>query len=102
MTSTLPHRLVKRIRNRRRAEPKITTWNHRVLIRETPTPDDDPDQTFTIIEAFYDHQGRIIAWGECHLDADTFEELFLTIKLLMDARTCTPLTEADLPGPAAA
>lgn len=76
------------------------TWNYRVL-REVTTVADEPHESFSIIEVYYDAAGNIESWAEpenVRPGGDNLIELASDLTLMSAAIAKPVLNRGDLPG----
>lgn len=91
------------LEERARAE-RINSWGYRV-VRYSSTVNDEEDESFAVIEAYYNKDGLIVAWCEAVPTGNTVHELYNTLTR-MDTATgqafltnpmFAPIDVADLP-----
>jgi hypothetical protein len=81
-------------------EAEIDHWDYRVrgFTAFTGVPGADPEESHDIIEAYYDAEGNVVAWGN-NIGAvgGTLDELRDELSLMLEACDKPVLDEDDLP-----
>jgi hypothetical protein len=66
----------------------MSAWNYRLLKSEAG---------YRIIEVYYDHAGKIVAWCEARPCGESAREVAADLELMQQAVDRPTLTYADLP-----
>lgn len=74
------------------------TWNYRVLRHAEDPPPAEGEESFRIIEAFYDDGGDLYAWSTAEPFGETVEELRRDLELMLSALDQPVLNYDELPG----